>query len=645
MTNVFISNRKSMTIWSFIHSKSKRAKAIALLDLGAMENFMNLQYAKYLQLPIQRLKEPRKLYNVDGSPNRSGELQYFTNLQVQTRTQWSTLCFFLSDLGENKVILRYPWFAAFQPRIDWKRGWINHTQLPIIFWAPDVIKAQFLPQQTHKIRTVNKDRLFIGGIIIDLKNTSANMDIPEPYQQYSRVFSEDASHEFPPLCIWDHTIELKSNAPAALPGKLIPLSQEEQEELYKIIVEHTKRGTIRPSKSPYKACFFYIKKKDGKLQPVQDYWPVNQWTICNTYPLPLIPELVDRLSGCSLYTKFNICWGYNNVRIKEGDEWKATFITNEGLFKPTVMFFGLTNSPATFQTMMNSIFTNDIAKKWLTVYMDDMAIHTKCRPNETEEQHIQRHRSYIKCILDKLLKHNLFLKPEKCTFRQPSIKFLGVWVTQGEVQMDNTKVEKVRNWKTPTNVTEIWKFLGFTGYYHYFIKDYSKIAWPLLQLTHLTTPWSWTKNEQMAFETLQNKMVDKPVLWQPDFTKPFILLTDISAYGMGAILSQEGGSNAPNTTQKPRLHPVAYYSTTFTKTEHNYNIYNRELLTIMKCKAPEGFDGSTWAEVHCGEVRVMRKAFPVNTAVKPREPECIQWSPLQGNVVRITVGPTSEVRS
>jgi hypothetical protein len=134
-----------------------------------------------------------------------------------------------------------------------------------------VIKAQFLPQQTHKIRTVNKDRLFIGGIIIDLKNTSANMDIPEPYQQYSRVFSEDASHEFPPLCIWDHTIELKSNAPAALPGKLIPLSQEEQEELYKIIVEHTKRGTIRPSKSPYKACFFYIKKKDRKLQPVQDY--------------------------------------------------------------------------------------------------------------------------------------------------------------------------------------------------------------------------------------------------------------------------------------------------------------------------------------------------------------------------------------
>ena len=316
-------------------------------------------------------------------------------------------------------------------------------------------------------------------------------NIPEHYWQYSRVSPEDASHEFPPSRVWDHAIKLKSNAPAALPGKLIPLSQTKQEELHKFVVEHTKRGTIRPSKSPYKVQFFYIKKKDGKLHLVQDYQPVNQWTIRNAYPLPLIPKLINRLSGCSLYTKFDIQWGYNNVRIREGDEWKAAFITNEGPFKPTVMFFGLTNSPATFQTMMNSIFAGNITKKWLTVYMDNMAIHTKLQPEETEEQHIQCHQFYVKWILAKLMKHNLFLKPEKCTFKQPPIKFLGVQITQGDVQMDNTKVEKVRNWRTPTNVTEVRKFLGFTGYYRYFIKDYSKIARPLLQLTHLQTPWSW----------------------------------------------------------------------------------------------------------------------------------------------------------
>jgi hypothetical protein len=120
-----------MTVRTFIHSKLKRAETIALLNSGAMEKFMNLDYAKYLQLPIQCLKEPRKLYNIDGTPNKSRELQYFTDLQVQTRTQCSNL-HSLSNLGENKVILSYPWFAAFQPRINWKRGWIDHGQLPII---------------------------------------------------------------------------------------------------------------------------------------------------------------------------------------------------------------------------------------------------------------------------------------------------------------------------------------------------------------------------------------------------------------------------------------------------------------------------------------------------------------------------------
>jgi hypothetical protein len=148
--------------------------------------------------------------------------------------------------------------------------------------------------------------------------------------------------------------------------------------------------------------------------------------------------------------------------------------------------------------------------------------------------------------------------------------------------MDDTKIEKVRNWRRPTNVTEVRKFLGFTGYYCYFIKDYSKLARPLLQLTHLSTPWTWGEAKQEAFETLWKAMTDKPVLRQPDFTKPFVLLTDASAYGMGAILSQEGGSTNPIDNRKPRLHPVAYYSATFTETERNYDIYERELLAIMK---------------------------------------------------------------
>jgi hypothetical protein len=121
------------------------------------------------------------------------------------------------------------------------------------------------------------------------------------------------------------------------------------------------------SKSPYCANFFYVRKKDKKLRPVQDYRPLNKWTKKNRNVSPLIPQVIDRLSGCTLFTKFDIRWGYNNICIKEGDEWKAAFLTSEGLFEPLVMFFSLTNSPATFQMMMNTIFRVEVAQGWLSV--------------------------------------------------------------------------------------------------------------------------------------------------------------------------------------------------------------------------------------------------------------------------------------
>jgi hypothetical protein len=236
--------------------------------------------------------------------------------------------------------------------------------------------------------------------------------LPSEYRRHSHVFSEHESHRFPNPRLWDHAIELKKDAPNTLPGKVYSLTQQEQKTLEEFLKDHLKRGYIRLSKSPYASPFFFIKKKDGKLRPVQDYRKVNEWTIRNRYPLPLIPELINRVKDASLFSKFDIRWGYNNVCIKPGDEWKAAFITNKGLFEPRVMFFGLTNSPATFQTMMNAIFVEELLEGWLTVYMDDLLIHT---PNNIAE-----HRRRVHRVLDKLRKHDLFLKPEKCLFEKRS---------------------------------------------------------------------------------------------------------------------------------------------------------------------------------------------------------------------------------
>jgi len=274
-----------------------------------------------------------------------------------------------------------------------------------------------------------------------------------------------------------------------------------------------------------------------------------------------------------LFTKFDVRWGYNNVRIKEGDEWKAAFITNEGLYEPTVMFFGMTNSPATFQAMMNAIFEEEIREGWLTVYMDDMLIAT---PNDPAF-----HKQCIHKILDKLEKHDLYLKPEKCTFTQKRIEFLGVVLENNTIQMDPTKIKGVAEWPYPKNPTDVHSFLGFTGFYRYFIPNYSRIARPLLDLTKKATPWVWTEAQTTAFETLKKLMCSKPVLTQPQYDKPFVVHTDASAYGVGAILLQEGEIN-PQKPLKPRLHPIAYYSATFTPTERNYDIYECELLAVIK---------------------------------------------------------------
>jgi hypothetical protein len=263
------------------------------------------------------------------------------------------------------------------------------------------------------------------------------------------------------------------------------------------------------------------------------------------------------------------------MQIKEGDEWKAAFITNQGLFEPKVMFFGLTNSPATFQTMMNALFHEELRGDWLSIYMDDILVHTK--------KDLSYHRKRVHQILDKLWKHDLFLRPEKCQFEQEEVEFLGVILGNGTIQMDPAKVRGVADWKPPWTVRDIRGFLGFTGYYRYFICDYSKIARLLIHLTKKVVPFTWGKAQFKAFETLKSRMCEKPILRQPDYMQPFFLATDASAYGMGAVLLQEGDKHPRKTS--PTKHPIAYYSATFTPTECNYNIYKRELLAVIKALA------------------------------------------------------------
>src|SRR6266849_8538806 len=192
--------------------------------------------------------------------------------------------------------------------------------------------------------------------------------VPEHYLKYRRVFEEQASQDLPPWRKYDHAIDLKEGTEPSNNCKIYLLNPEEQVTLDVFLEDMLKRGYICPSKSPFASPFFFVKKKDGKLRPVQDYRRLNTITIKNQYPLPLIPNVIDKLKDAQIFTKFNVQWGYNNVQIKEGDKWKASFKMNRGMFKPLVMFFGLTNSPASFQSMMNELFNTGL----IFIYMDNI---------------------------------------------------------------------------------------------------------------------------------------------------------------------------------------------------------------------------------------------------------------------------------
>ena len=250
-------------------------------------------------------------------------------------------------------------------------------------------------------------------------------------------------------------------------GKVYPLSREEREEVREFMKKQLRKGYIRPSKSPQTASVFFVGKKDGKKRMVQDYRYLNEWTIKNNYPLSLILDILENIGMKKLFTKMDLRWGYNNMRIKEGDEWKAVFTMPEGSFELTVMFFRLTNSPATFQAMMNELLRDLINTGKMAVFIDDVIVGM-----ETEEGHDE----LVAEVIKRLEENDLYVKPEKCKWKVKKVEFLGVVIGPEGIKMEKEKVKGVLEWLIPKCVKDIQKFLGLANYYRRFIENFAAIA-------------------------------------------------------------------------------------------------------------------------------------------------------------------------
>jgi len=310
---------------------------------------------------------------------------------------------------------------------------------------------------------------------------------------------------------------------------------------------------------------FFVGKKDGKKRMVQDYRYLNEWTIKNNYLLPLISDVLENIGTKKLFMKMDLRWGYNNVRIKEGDEWKAAFMMLEGSFEPTVMFFGLTNSPAMFQAMMNELLRDLINMGKVAAFIDDIIVGM-----ETEEGHNELVAEEIK----RLEENDLYVKPEKCKWKVREVEFLGVVIGPEGIKMEKEKVIGVLEWPTPKCVKDVQKFLGLANYYRRFIEGFATVARPLHDLVKKDKKWDWTERQEKAFKELKEQFTKELVLAASDIDKKIRMEVDASDYATGGMLSME--------CKDGLWRPVAFLSKSLNKTERNYEIHDKEMLAIVR---------------------------------------------------------------
>jgi len=376
------------------------------------------------------------------------------------------------------------------------------------------------------------------------------------------------------------------------------MSQKERETEDKFLDKNLAKGYIVPSDSPYGFSTFIVPKKDSKeMQYIIDYRPLNAVTWKDVTPLPNLGQCIENLQEMELFSKFDIQWGYNNIHICSGDEWKVAFKTWRGLFEPKVMFFGLSNSPASFQRFMHAIleplfkkysynsFTihilgfNKDEKATIKNYMDDCGIGTKATP-EGRQLHI----AIIHDFFDILAKHGLHLKLSKSVFMQPQMDFLGVWISKKGTTIDPAKIAGLKDYlRTLINLRQARGFLGVAEYHRMFVPNFSTITASITRLTGKEIPFEWGPEQQEAQEKLITLITSAPILVKPDPSRQFELEVDASQIATGAILYQRDlPVKWPDGTEKPGPRwPIGFHSQKFTTTEQNYPIYDREFLAIM----------------------------------------------------------------
>ncbi|RLN25665.1 uncharacterized protein C2845_PM07G31520 [Panicum miliaceum] len=465
------------------------------------------------------------------------------------------------DLGAYDAILGYDWLKNNSPmQCDWEQRTVEFVL------KGKRVKLQGLQPTPVRLDSMTAKQLWKSCkgndiwayAIVNFIPEQQLKDIPETIQcllqQYTDIFSDPKV--LPPTRVYDHAIPLQ---PDAVPINCRPYkySPQHKTEIERQVKELLEAELITHSTSPFASPVLLVQKKDGSWRFCVDYRRLNAITIKNRFPMPIIEEILDELAGSKYFTKLDMKSGYHQVRMLLEDEYKTAFKTHQGHYQFKVMPFGLTNAPSTFQCIMNEVL-KPFLRKFVLVFLDDILIFSPS---------LQAHEEHVQQVFEVLRNHKFFLKPSKCSFAQHSLEYLGHIISRDGVATDPAKTKAMLQWPRPASITEVRGFLGLTGYYRKFVRNYGVLAKPLTQLLQ-KRQFQWTDQAEHAFLTLKSAMMTTPVLALPDFKEPFVIETDACDGGIGAVLMQ-------------KEQPVFFLSKALGEKHKQLSIYEEEFLALL----------------------------------------------------------------
>ena len=366
------------------------------------------------------------------------------------------------------MFLGHNWLVKHNPEVNWKNGIIKFTRCSESY----TIKHQDIRFKTRKTQATEPMTQDNGEIRKEPNKTNLK-DLLDYIQPFMHLFNKKKFKKLLERHEQDYEINLIDEVLKELNAKAYTITLKEEEALNQWLDKQFKTGLIVELKSQYAVSCFYIPKKDGLLQLVQDYRKLNQVIIKDKTLLFLIEEVINKIKEAKYFNKLDFIWRYNNIQIKEGDEQKAAFLMNKELFKPQVIYFGLCNLLGTFQRIMNSIFRELFYERVLANYMDDFVIPAKMK-EELKERTIQ--------FLKIAEKHNLCFKQSKYNFNMEKIPILVVIVRKEQVKIEQEKIKAIKEQKIPMKTKNIESFLGFANFYKWFIQNFSHIVKSLNEL-------------------------------------------------------------------------------------------------------------------------------------------------------------------